>query len=215
VQQAFEQRYGTRVLQRYGLSELLFISTQLDSDERGHVAVGHLLPGVDVELRSDGEVFVRTPYVMEGYLDYKTGQPDVIDRRTWFQTGDLGRFDGHELLITGRKKDLIIRGGTNVSPRAIEDILLGHEAIADVAVVGVPDALYGEQVIAAIVLKPGFSVEAAERSLEALCARELSTVERPAHFVAMDALPSSITGKHQKQRIRQDVLARLSERASH
>jgi acyl-CoA synthetase (AMP-forming)/AMP-acid ligase II len=205
------------VLQSYGLSELLFVATQRPDDPPDQVSVGRLLPGVTVDVRDDdgrpmagggdGEIHVQTPYLLSGYLDYDTGKPDPIARDTWFATGDIGHVHGDELFITARKKDLIIRAGMNISPRAVEDVLLTHAAIAEAAVVGIPDPIYGEQVIAALVWEAGATPDAIQTVRE-LCRVELGSTA-PAAYVTFDRLPTSVAGKPQKHVIRRDVIAKL------
>lgn len=218
VQDEFEARYAARLLQSYGLSELLFISTQQASDPAGKSSVGHPLPGVEIEVRDeagqpvasgDGELFVKTPFLMEGYLDFSTGSPASLSRNHWFPTGDVGHIDADgECIITGRKKDLIIRGGTNVSPRAVEEVLLKHPAVAEVAVVGVPDPIYGERIVAALVMADGHALETERRAILAHCQNHLSGVAQPSELIAFDAFPASITGKVQKHAIRSYVTSR-------
>lgn len=218
VQDEFERRYGTRLLQSYGLSELLFVSTQRPASPPGRSSVGPLLSGVNIQIRDsdgraivagDGEIFVQTPYLMVGYLDYDTGEPDVLERSAWFATGDIGHVDsGGDCVVTGRKKDLIIRAGTNISPRAVEDVLLRHPALADAAVLGMPDPIYGERVIAAVVMNDGYRFDTERAALFAHCRQELSPLAQPSEIVPFDRFPASITGKVQKHVIREQLLAR-------
>jgi acyl-CoA synthetase (AMP-forming)/AMP-acid ligase II len=138
-------------------------------------------------------------------------QPDAADFREWFPSGDIGHLtpDGH-LFITDRKKDLIIRGGVNISPRAIEDVLTEHESIAQVAVVGIPHEFYGEAVVATVKLKAGYTLDTVQPALNVLCKKNLSAVSVPTKFVEMDEFPTSTTGKVQKARLRELLTARLN-----
>lgn len=210
VKRQFEAKYGVAVLESYGLSELLFVAT-----ERPRAAtpgsVGPPLAGVEVEIRQvgadeAGEIWVRTPYLMQGYLNHDTQTPDGLSPDHWFDTGDLGRVqpDG-ALTITGRTKDLIIRGGVNISPRAVEDALMGHPAIQHAAVIGLPDPLLGERVAAVVVLKSGESLEAVRPSIESLCRARLSAAAVPSAFVAVDRLPTGVSGKVQKHILREEL----------
>lgn len=215
----FEHRYGVQLLESYGLSETLFVTTNSRNDDL-YGSVGRALPGVDlhivdeqgaeVPLGQDGEILIRTPFLMAGYLNDQTLRPDFLDPGAWFPSGDIGhlRATGH-LYITGRKKDLIIRNGLNISPRLIEETLLGHRSVTQAAVVGLPHDLYGEEVVAVVKLEWGTTLAAIERDLAALCKAQLSSVCVPSRFVAMEELPTNPTGKIQKAKLRGVLLARL------
>jgi long-chain acyl-CoA synthetase len=144
---------------------------------------------------------------MAGYLDYATLQPQPLERETFFPSGDLGHLDAdRQLFITGRKKDIIIKGGINVSPRAVEEVLLEHESVEQVAVVGLPHDFYGEQVVAALQLRSGRQLAAEISSLKALCASRLGVDSIPSRFVAVAALPANANGKIQKNVLREILL---------
>jgi long-chain acyl-CoA synthetase len=202
----FEARYGVELFESYGLSELLIITANSASSPRKDNSVGRLLP--DVELRTlddsgatlgqgqDGELFVRTPYAMVGYLDEHTQQPVPLSREAFFATGDIGHVDADgDVFITGRKKDLIIRGGQNISPRAVRDVLLEHPAVEDAQVLGLPHDFYGEEVAAAVVMKPGFSVVEHRPALLEHCRKRLSPGAVPTRLVGFKELPLGSTGK--------------------
>ncbi len=158
--------------------------------------------GNPVPERVDGEILVHTPHAMAGYVDSEKREMIPLDPSEWFPSGDIGHLSQQgDLFITGRKKDLIIRGGTNISPRRIEEVLLAHPAVADVAVVGVPHPFYGEEVVAALRLADGQSLGDVQAALESLCRAHLSAVSMPNRFVAVDEFPTSVTGKVQKARL--------------
>lgn len=144
---------------------------------------------------------------MAGYLNDQTLRLDFLDPGAWFPSGDIGhlRATGH-LYITGRKKDLIIRNGLNISPRLIEEMLLGLRSVTQAAVVVLPHDLYGEEVVAVVKLEWGITLAAIERDLVALCKAQLSSVWVPSRFVAMEELPTNPTGKIQKAKL-QGLLA--------
>lgn len=218
LKRAFEEKYGVTVHESFGLTETLFVTTNADGIEFTEGSVGPPLPGV--ELRStdqdgvpqptgvDGQIWVRSPFNMAGYLDTSTLEPDPATSPEWFASGDLGRIavSGH-LSITGRLKDLIIRGGLNISPRTIEEVLAEHEAVEEAAVVGLPHELYGEQVGVALILRPGWLLEQVRDALEQLCGERLGADYIPARFFIVDDLPRSSTGKVQKARLRDTLLA--------
>lgn len=219
VKNEFETRYGVRLIENYGLSETLFVTARSQNVVGGNGYVGEALPRVSVHIvnnegqpvdqGTDGEVQILTPDLMAGYLDTE-GRLSEIDAASWFSTGDLGRFgDGKSLSITGRKKDLIIRGGVNISPAAIEEVLVQVQGVAEAAVVSIPHELYGEDVVAVLKLDPGLEIESMLDSLVAHSRNHLAPHQQPARYVAIDELPRTANGKVQKARIRELVMEKL------
>jgi long-chain acyl-CoA synthetase len=213
VKNEFEVRYGVRLIENYGLSETLFVTARSQAITSGQGYVGELLPGLAMRIANDdqqttpfnaeGEVQIRTPDLMAGYLD-ANGELIPIDSTSWFATGDAGRLDEHgSLFITGRKKDLIIRGGVNISPAAIEEVLMQVCGVADVAVVSIPHELYGEDIVAVLKLNPGGDLEFLLDSLVAHAKQNLAPHQQPARYIAMDEFPRTANGKVQKSRIRE------------
>jgi long-chain acyl-CoA synthetase len=200
----FETKYGVELLESYGLSETLFVSTNSFKAPRHPGSTGAVLPTVIVRIGDDGEVLIRTPTMMSGYLDFKTLQPDPATVSEWFPSGDLGTLDTEgNLYITGRKKDLIIRGGLNISPRHVEEVLMEHMAVAEAAVVGLPHEFYGEEVAAALRLNPGQSLDVVRPSLEAHAKANLSLAAVPSKWFELDDFPRNATGKVQKNQLRE------------
>jgi acyl-CoA synthetase (AMP-forming)/AMP-acid ligase II len=162
--------------------------------------VGQALPGVEIEIRDDegnvlgagerGEIYVRGEQVSGEY----EGKGSVVDAQGWFPTRDAGSMDEEGyLFLEGRADDVIVRGGENLSPGEIEDVLLTHPAVADVAVFGVPDEQWGEAVAAAVVAKPGASID--RQALKDLVKEQLRSSRVPAHMEIWDELPYNETGK--------------------
>lgn len=217
LKKAFERKYGVELFESYGLSELLLVSANSNHFPRVDGSAGRLLPEIEIRvvnergepvgLGEDGEICIKTPYIMAGYLNHQTLQMDAINPADWFPTGDIGHVstDGH-LFITGRMKDLIIRGGINISPQAVEEVLMEHEAIAQVAVIGLPHEFYGEEVVAVVRLKRGYNLSEQRASLEELCKKRLSAVSVPTLFIEMERLPLSVTGKVLKNKLRERFL---------
>ena len=215
----FEQKYGVELLESYGLSELLFVSGSSKRFQHVDGSVGRVLPAVEVRVvdehggslpqGEDGDILIKTPHVMDGYLDPDTQELDTVSTTDWFDTGDIGHLDRDRyLFITGRKKDVIVRGGINISPRAVEAILLKHEAVDVAAVVGLPHDFYGEEVVAAVKLNNGYHLGSIRRSLNALCKQNLNSASAPTRFFELDELPRSATGKVQTQKLRELLAAR-------
>lgn len=215
----FEAKYGVEVFESYGLSELLIVTGNSPRHPRRENSVGRALPGVEISIAQDEEILVRTPFAMAGYFDPETKQPAPIEAGGWFPTGDLGHVDDEgNLLVTGRKKDLIIRGGLNISPRAVRDVLLEHPAIEDAAVVGTPHDFYGEEVVAALRMKPDRSLAEEQSSILKLCRSRLNQASVPTRLVEVAQFPVGSTGKVLIRELRtllqQDAAAAPASRAA-
>jgi acyl-CoA synthetase (AMP-forming)/AMP-acid ligase II len=219
VKDEFEARYGVRLVENYGLSETLFVTARSEVTCAGGGYVGEALPGVGLRVvndegestapGTDGEVQILTHDLMAGYLD-AGGNLLEMDASVWFPTGDVGHLnDRGSLFITGRKKDLIIRGGVNISPAAIEEALMQVDGITDVAVVSIPHELYGEDVVAVLKLEAGVELDSVLDSVVAHAKRNLAQHQQPARYIAIDELPRTANGKVQKARIRELVAEKL------
>ena len=148
----------------------------------------------------EGELLARSNHVFEGYWE----QPEESAKALvdgWFHTGDGGELDGAYIVISDRKKDVIISGGENVSSIEVEDCLFQHPAVAEAAVIGVPDERWGETVKALVVLRPGSEVTEAE--LIEFCRERMSHYKCPTSVEWRDALARTATGKLQKFKLRQ------------
>lgn len=218
VKEEFETRYGVRLIENYGLSETLFVTARTQDSAGGNGYAGEALPGVKLRTVSDngepvapgleGEIQILTPDLMAGYLDAE-GSVLETDAAAWFPTGDLGRLADSSLFITGRKKDLIIRGGVNISPAAIEEVLMQVDGIADVAVVSIPHELYGEDIVSVLKLEAGVELGSVLDLVMAHAKRNLAQHQQPARYVTMDQFPRTANGKVQKARIRELVAEKL------
>ena len=146
---------------------------------------------------------------MLGYWNDEAATAAAIDRGRWMHTGDLATMDDDGYLrIVGRIKDMIIRGGENIYPREIEEFLYTHPNVADVQVIGVPSARYGEEVMAWIKPKPGAQLDA--DSLTTFCRGDIATYKIPRYWKIVDEFPLTVTGKVQKFRMREISAAELS-----
>jgi long-chain acyl-CoA synthetase len=207
----FEARYGFPVVEGYGLSEGTCASTinPVAGPRRAGTA-GIAFPGqqirivdergVEVSPGMDGEVIIAGPNVMRGYL----GRPDETARVIvdgWLHTGDIGHLDAEGYLtLVGRSKDMIIRGGENIYPREIEEVLAGDPAVLEAAVVGVPDDKWGEVVAAYVQPRPGHTINI--QALQALCARKLAGYKRPTSITVLQTIPKNAVGKADKSPLR-------------
>jgi long-chain acyl-CoA synthetase len=147
-----------------------------------------------------GEIVVRGPNVMKGYYNRPEATAETM-RGGWFRTGDIGKFDADGYLsIVDRKKDMILRGGFNVYPREIEDVLMTHPAVSLAAVIGVPDARLGEEVKAFVVLRPGAMANTDE--LVSWAREQMASFKYPRQIEIREALPIGATGKVLKRELR-------------
>jgi long-chain acyl-CoA synthetase len=207
----FTRLFGVRVLEGYGLSETSPVATFNHAERPSRPGtVGQPILGVDVAVVDDhdrpvpagerGEVVVRGHNVMKGYYKRPEATADAM-RNGWFHTGDIGIFDGDGYLsIVDRKKDMIIRGGFNVYPRELEEVLITHPAVSLCAVVGVQDDRLGEEVKAYIVKAAGAT--ATEADLVAWCREQFGAHKAPRLVEFREALPMTATGKILKRELR-------------
>jgi acyl-CoA synthetase (AMP-forming)/AMP-acid ligase II len=185
----------------YGLTEAGNVTLSRPGDSFEDVATTAGLPcdGVEVRIADDGEVLVRGYGVMQGYLDDPTATAQAIDADGWLHTGDLGNFDkSGRLRIDGRKKDMFIVGGFNAYPAEIEGFMLEHPAVAQVAVIGVPDERLGQVGKAFVVPTAAVS----EDDLIAWCRDRMAGFKAPRYVEFLDELPLNATGKVMKDRLR-------------
>ena len=185
----------------YGLTEAGNVTLSRPGDSFEDVATTAGLPceGVEVRIGDDAEILVRGYSVMAGYLDDPAATAEAIDGDGWLHTGDLGNFDNAgRLRVDGRKKDMFIVGGFNAYPAEIEGFLLEHPAVAQVAVIGVPDDRLGQVGKAFVVLK----TEVSEDDLLAWCRVRMAGFKAPRSIVFLDALPLNATGKVMKDQLR-------------
>lgn len=211
VVEPFERRFGGKLLEGYGLTEASpVVAAHRLSGVRKLGSVGQPIPGVTVSIRDDddralpaeevGEVCVQGPNVMVGYYRNPEETAKTI-RGGWLRTGDMGRLDADNYLyIVERKKDLIIRGGFNIYPRDVEEALYAFPAVAEAAVIGLPDTLMGEEVVAFVVLKPGQRATADE--VVGFCQTRLAKYKCPKEIRFVDALPKSPVGKILRKELR-------------
>ncbi len=202
----------------YGLTEACGIATMCrfdDDPETIALTSGRAIPGVDVEIHDDdgaevprgepGEVVVRGYNVMRGYLDDPEGTAAAIDAEGWLHTGDIGTMDERGYLeITDRKKDMFIVGGFNAYPAEIENLLLANEAVAQVAVVGMPDERMGEVGCAFVVPRAGAAIEPGE--LIGWARQHMANYKVPRKVMVLDELPLNATGKVLKYELRERLL---------
>jgi malonyl-CoA/methylmalonyl-CoA synthetase len=211
----FEKLFGERILERYGMTETGMNLTNPYDGERRPGTVGGPFPKqearvVDIETREPlpasevGEIEVRGPHVFVEYRNRPEATEESFDEDGWFRTGDLGYVseDGY-FTISGRAKELIISGGYNVYPREVEEMLEGCPGVAEVAVVGLPDEEFGEQVTAAVVRDdPALTAE----KVTDFCREDLASYKKPRQVVFVDALPRNAMGKVLKHEVREGLI---------
>jgi long-chain acyl-CoA synthetase len=210
VMRAFEEKFDAKILEGYGLSETSPVASFNHPDkERKPGSIGTPIEGVEMKVVDDegndvaqgevGEIVIKGHNVMKGYWNKADATAESI-KDGWFFTGDMAKVDedGY-FFIVDRKKDMIIRGGYNVYPREIEEVLYEHPAVREVAVLGVPDDSLGEEVAAVIALKEG--QEATEDELRAHAKEQVASYKYPRKIWFVDDLPKGPTGKILKREI--------------
>jgi acyl-CoA synthetase (AMP-forming)/AMP-acid ligase II len=206
-----ETELGWEFIQIYGLTEtspLLTINRaplewdDLDPSERSRLLsrAGSPAIGVRMAVDQEGEVLARSNHVFAGYWNQPEDSGRVLTDG-WFHTGDGGHLDGPFVVISDRKKDVIISGGENVSSIEVEDALYAHPAVEEAAVIGVPHERWGETVKALVVLRP--ETELSEADLMAFCRSRLAHFKCPTSIEFFETLPRTATGKLQKFKLRQ------------
>ena len=222
MRQVIDQMGASEITIAYGLTEASPVVTQTligDPIERQVSTVGAALPNVEVKLvdpetdaevatGEQGELCTRSSMVMKGYYNMPEATAAAIDRDGWLHSGDLATVneDGY-YKITGRLKDMIIRGGENVYPREIEEFLYTHPKVSDVQVIGVPDERFGEEVMAWVMLRPGES--ASEEEIREFCRGRIAHYKVPRYVKMTSEFPMTVTGKIQKFRMREMAVEEL------
>lgn len=191
----FEQKYSISLYESYGLSETLFVATNFpDSDEAG--TVGKTLDGVEINFLEDDEIVIKVPWMFLGYHNMKTDQLLKNDR---FPSGDIGtRNESNYNIVTGRKKDLIIRGGINISPKKIEDYIRKHHSV-EVVILGVPDKFIGEKTVCFFVPNTTFD----QKQINKEILQEMGRNYHIDQFVEIAEIPKNLNGKVDKPKIRE------------
>jgi long-chain acyl-CoA synthetase len=216
-------RLGPRLTQIYGQGESPMTITVLTATEhvdnhdgrllRRLASVGRAQTGIEIAIFDDGnnalpcgeigEVCVRGDPVMLGYLNDPEATAKTL-ARGWLHTGDLGRVDGNGYLtLVDRSKDLVISGGSNIYPREVEEVLLRHPSVREIAVIGEPDREWGEALVAVVVLRDGATPDTA--ALDALCLEHLARFKRPKRYVFVEELPKNAAGKIVKRELRSRI----------
>ena len=208
VLSGFEKAFGAKILEGYGLSETSPVASFNHPDrERKAGSIGTPIEGVsmrvvdaegvEVGVGEPGEIQISGPNVMKGYWNLPDATAAAIDADGWFASGDVGRVDEDGYFyIVDRKKDMIIRGGLNVYPREIEEVLYEHPAVAEAAVVGIPHDSLGEDIGAAVALRAGISPQEIDpEEIIAFVRERVAAYKYPRRVWIVDALPKGATGK--------------------
>lgn len=224
MKRVINDMHCNEILIGYGETEaspLTHLTTRDDSFDRRINTVGHNLPhqevkiintetGATVPLGEIGEICFRGYHIMRGYYGQEEKTAETIDEAGWLFSGDLGTMDENGYVkITGRRKEMIIRGGENIYPREIEDFIFTHPKVAEVAVFGVPDDFYGEQVAAWIELHSGESMT--EDEVREFCKDNIAHFKIPKYIQFVDEFPMTVTGKLQKFRMREEMIKLLEQ----
>lgn len=218
--QGFKNRFGFEIIEGWGLTETGATGCINPPDVPKKVgSIGRPMPGAQVRVVDDkgtealqgqqGELILRTPGMMKGYRKRPQETEEVL-KDGWVRTGDIGYVDKDGFyFITDRKKDIIIKGGENICPREIEEVIMTHPGVCEAAVVGIKDGVYGEEITAFVVAKPGIAVSPQELN-EHCCAR-LKRFKTPKDFTFVGALPKNLVGKVLRKELRKMAQGRRDE----
>lgn len=212
IAQEWKRKVGVDIREGWGLTESGATTTGQPADRPPkYGSVGKCLlkcntvkvfdeNGQELPPGKQGEIVIKGPTLMKGYWNLPHDTAETI-RDGWLYTGDIGYLDEEGYLyITDRKKDLIIRGGENISPREVEEVLFQYPKIADAGVIGIPDKVYGEEIKAFVVLKP--NVQSSEEEIIAFCKKHLPTFKTPKKVQFLDSLPKNLLGKVLRMELR-------------
>lgn len=196
VKQAFEEKYGVELLPSYGLSETLFISTRVKGESAGESSVGSVLPLVDLRFSEAEEIYLDVPWMFLGYSNENTAE--YFDGK-YYMSGDLGEITENRLYITGRKKDLIIRGGMNISPKQIEEVVLADESVTECCVSSVVRNNEERIICWCNMQAPDENTGAV---LNARIVEQLGKAFKVDRFVWVNEIPKNLNGKVDKEKLK-------------
>jgi acyl-CoA synthetase (AMP-forming)/AMP-acid ligase II len=201
LHRVFEEKFGLSIIETFGMTETCgpCFANPLDKAKRKYGSVG-VPVGNRAKVSDIGELMVKGDNVLREYYKNPEETRKAFTPDGWLRTGDLGYCDAEGFyFVTGRLKELIIKGGENIAPREIDDVLYKHPAVLEAAAVGIPDARYGQEILAAVVLKPG--AEASEAELRRFCQQELGPYKTPKLFRFLKELPKGPSGKVQRLKL--------------
>ena len=228
ITRVIEDMHCSEILIGYGQTEaspITHLTTRDDTMEHRTESVGKNLPYQEVKIISVetghsgplgevGEICFRGYHVMSGYYGDREATLEAIDKNGWLHSGDLGSMDEEGYVkITGRLKEMIIRGGENIYPREIEDFIFTHPRVMEIAVFGIPDEYYGEEVMAWIQLNEGET--ASEDEIREYCKGKIAHYKIPKYIWFVKEFPMTVTGKLQKFRMREIALKKLEKQKAH
>ena len=211
LHKAFEKKFRVSIVETMGLTETAapVFSNPMDPSKRKYgspgKAVGNLAKIIDAEGNEvprgmPGEIMIKGDNVMKGYYKAPDITAKTLEPDGWLHTGDLGYIDEDGFaFVTGRLKELIIKGGENIAPREIDEVLYKHPAVLDAAAVGIPDDNYGQEIMACVALKPGFTTT--EEELRSHCLEHLGKFKTPKRIKFLDELPKGPSGKIQRLKL--------------
>ena len=220
VVRQWKDRTGLSIYEGYGMTEAAPTVTYNHYHRHVIGSVGTEVPGIEIQLRDEsgnqvgagekGEICVRGPNIMKGYLDNPKATREAFWEKGWFRSGDVGQFDQDGYLyIVDRLKDMIITGGENVYPKEVEEVLFTREEVQECAVIGLPDREWGERVAAFIIQRPGKNFNKEE--LHAFLKSRLSSFKVPKEYRLVNDFPKSPAGKILKRELR-NIALETSER---
>jgi long-chain acyl-CoA synthetase len=207
VQMEFEKKYDVKLFESYGISETLFVSTNY-YEENKMTSVGKLLDDVTVETLDDGELVIKAPWICKGYHSMNKNKYFKDGK---FLSGDLGKFDKSKFLfIVGRKMDIIIKGGVNISPKKIENVILDSKLFNELTLIGFPSKLLGEKIVCFYVPKKIITIND-KKTINKKIIERLGMEYRIDEFVELEHITKNLNGKIDKPKIRETFRQRIND----
>jgi long-chain acyl-CoA synthetase len=223
VADVFEAKFGKKIVEGYGLSEASPVTHVNPPDRVKKGSFGIPIPStlagvISLETREFlgpgrvGEIVVSGPQVMQGYLGANNSEVFIFEAgRRWLRTGDLGYMDEEGYFyFTERLKDVIKHKGFTVFPAEIEKVLYEYEAVKEASVVGIPDPVVGEKIVAAVVLKPEYRKPDEVEKLMEFCRQKLAEYKQPSQIVLVDEIPKSLVGKMLRRKVREMIAGKTT-----
>ena len=204
IKKSFHETFGYYLQNSYGMSELLLVSAQNIHEAGSNETSGTMLPEIlsktEFNKQSNSyELLIKTPFMLSNY--FMSDEVNYIDSKGYFITGDIAKVDDKKLDITGRIKDIIIRGGINISPREIERVIYSNKIVKEVFVIGQPDEFWGEIIIVFLSINLSCDVKKVKKEINKICKSNLPSSMMPDKFIYVDNLPKTLSGKIERRKL--------------
>ena len=204
IKKTFYESFGYYLQNSYGMTELLLVSAQSMNEAGLNETSGTMLPEIISKTEfnkqsKNHELLIKTPFMLSNY--FMSDEANHLDSKGYFITGDIAKVDGKKLDITGRIKDIVIRGGINISPREIERVIYSNKIVKEVFVIGKPDEFWGEIIIVFLSIDLACDVKKVKKDIHNICKSKLPSSMMPDKFIYVDNLPKTLSGKIERRKL--------------